>query len=162
MEDMLWKFPHIGEGIFKKLSNKNVVKCKKVARTWESFIVNDRFLKQRVKYETMQKEKDANTAATAAEQAASEWRTKEQQANKKEEKARDEVARIQGLVVAVPEHRGRGKRLRGEAELLLQLVIVHERCLKFCLAPLGLVVFELLLAPVPHLRSQPGAKRLKN
>ena len=57
MEDMLWKFPHIGEGIFKKLSNKNLLKCKKVARTWVYFIVNEKFYKLRVKYETIQKEK---------------------------------------------------------------------------------------------------------
>ena len=38
MEDMLWKYPHLGEDVFKKLSNKNLAKCKKVARTWESFI----------------------------------------------------------------------------------------------------------------------------
>ena len=58
MEDMLWKFPHVGEQIFKKLSNKNLAKCKKVARTWDHFIINDKFYKLKVKYETMQKNKN--------------------------------------------------------------------------------------------------------
>ena len=57
MEDMLWKFPHIGENIFKKLSNKNLAKCKKVSRSWEYFITNEKFYKQRVHYEMKQKEK---------------------------------------------------------------------------------------------------------
>ena len=58
MEDMLWKFPHVGENIFKKLSNKKLAKCKEVARTWEYFITHEKFYKQRVKYEIIQKEKD--------------------------------------------------------------------------------------------------------
>ena len=47
MEDMLWRFPHIGEQVFKKLSNRNLAKCRKVARTWERFNANQRFYKQR-------------------------------------------------------------------------------------------------------------------
>ena len=58
MEDMLWKFPHIGENIFKKLSNSNLAKCKKVTRAWEYFINNERFYKQKVKYEMIQKDID--------------------------------------------------------------------------------------------------------
>ena len=57
MEDMLWRFPHIGEQIFKKLFNKNLAKSKKVAKTWICFITNQRFYKQRVKYEMIQKQK---------------------------------------------------------------------------------------------------------
>ena len=60
MEDMFWKFPHIGEQIFKKLSNKSLLKCMKVAKTWKYFITNEKFCKLRVKYETMQKTKDEN------------------------------------------------------------------------------------------------------
>ena len=60
MEDMLWKLPHIGERIFKKLSNKNLAKCKKVGRTWEHFIINDNFSMKRVKYELIQKKRDNN------------------------------------------------------------------------------------------------------
>ena len=33
--------------IFKKLSNKNLAKRKKVARTWEHFIINEKFYKQK-------------------------------------------------------------------------------------------------------------------
>ena len=58
MEDMLWRFPHIGENIFKKLSNRNLAECKKVARSWAYFINNERFYKQKVKYEMIQKDKD--------------------------------------------------------------------------------------------------------
>ena len=58
MEDMLWKFPHIGENIFKKLSNKKLAKCKTVARNWEQFINDERFYKKKVKYELIQKTKD--------------------------------------------------------------------------------------------------------
>ena len=60
MEDMLWKFPHLGVGIFKKLSNKNLAKCKKVARTWDQFIINEKFYKLKVHYEMKQKELDGN------------------------------------------------------------------------------------------------------
>ena len=41
MEDMLWRFPHVGEQVFKKLSNKSLIKCMKIARTWENFIKNE-------------------------------------------------------------------------------------------------------------------------
>ena len=58
MEDMLWKFPHVGEQVFKKLSNKNLAKSKKVAKTWERFIANERFYKQKVHYEIRQKDKN--------------------------------------------------------------------------------------------------------
>ena len=60
MEDMLWKFPHVGQQIFSKLSNKNLVKGKKVARTWEHFITNEHFYQQKVHYETKQKKKEKN------------------------------------------------------------------------------------------------------
>ena len=55
MEEILWRFPHIGENIFKKLSNENLIKSKKVAKTWERFIINEKFYKLKVKYETIQK-----------------------------------------------------------------------------------------------------------
>ena len=55
MEEILWRFPHIGENIFKKLSNENLIKAKKVAKTWERFIINEKFYKLKVKYETIQK-----------------------------------------------------------------------------------------------------------
>ena len=55
MEDMLWKFPHIGKQVFKKLWNKSLAKSKKVSKSWELFITNEKFYKQRVHYETKQK-----------------------------------------------------------------------------------------------------------
>jgi ankyrin repeat protein len=58
MEETLLRFSHIGEGIFKKLSNKSLAKCRTVDEAWEHFISNEKFYKQRVKYETIQKEKD--------------------------------------------------------------------------------------------------------
>ena len=58
MEDMLWKFPHVGKRIFKKLSNKNLVKCKEVGRSWEYFITHEKFYNEKVKYELIQKKRD--------------------------------------------------------------------------------------------------------
>ena len=55
---MLLRFPHLGIGIFKKLSNKNLAKCKEVGRSWERFIVNEKFYKLKVYYEMEQKKID--------------------------------------------------------------------------------------------------------
>ena len=55
MDEMFWKFSHIGENIFKKLSNEGLVKCKMITRSSELFINKERFYKQRVKYEMIQK-----------------------------------------------------------------------------------------------------------
>ena len=60
MEDMFWKFPLIGNQIFKKLSNKNLTKCKEVSQTWERFITNEIFYKQRVHHENLQKNQNRN------------------------------------------------------------------------------------------------------
>ena len=70
MEDMFWKFPHIGEEIFKKLGNKNLAKCQKVGKTWGHFITNQRFYQQRVKYEKMQKNTDELMGMTPLHEAA--------------------------------------------------------------------------------------------
>ena len=59
MEDMLCKFPHLGQQIFKKLSNKSLAICKKVTRSWEYFIINEKFYKQKVYYTIKQKERDS-------------------------------------------------------------------------------------------------------
>ena len=58
MEEVLLRFPHIGEKTFKKLSNKNLAKCKTVSKTWNKFITNEKFYKQRVNYENLQKDVD--------------------------------------------------------------------------------------------------------
>ena len=46
MEEVLWRFPHIGEQTFKKLSNINLAKWKTVSKTWYHFITNEKFYKQ--------------------------------------------------------------------------------------------------------------------
>ena len=58
MEEVLWRFPHIGEQIFKNLSNKNLVKCKLVNKSWYHFINNQKFYQQRIYYENLQKNVD--------------------------------------------------------------------------------------------------------
>ena len=58
MEDILWRFPHIGEQIFKNLANKNLVKCKTVSKSLNHFIINQKFYHLRVHYENLQKNLD--------------------------------------------------------------------------------------------------------
>ena len=70
MEGMFLRFPHIGEGIIKKLLNKRLAKCKEVARTWEHFIINEKFYRQKVKYETIQKRKTGIYGNTHLHKAA--------------------------------------------------------------------------------------------
>ena len=55
MEEVLLRFPHLGEQIFKKLFNKNLVKCLIASKTWYHFIIKEKFYKLRVKYENHQK-----------------------------------------------------------------------------------------------------------
>ena len=58
MEEVLLRFPHIGDKTFKKLRNKDLIKCKTVGRSWFNYINNDKFYKERVKYENLQKDVD--------------------------------------------------------------------------------------------------------
>ena len=58
MEEVLLRFPHLGEQIFKKLLNKNLLKCMNVSKTWYHFISKENFYKLRVKYENGQKNVD--------------------------------------------------------------------------------------------------------
>ena len=55
MEEVLLRFPHLGEKTFKILSNKNLIKCEIVSKAWYQFIINQKFYKQRVYYENLQK-----------------------------------------------------------------------------------------------------------
>ena len=57
MEDMFWRFPHIGDQILKKLSNKSIVNSKKLARTWNCFIKNAKFYQKRIRFVTFQKKR---------------------------------------------------------------------------------------------------------
>ena len=49
MEEVLSRFPHIGEGVFKKLNGKNFFKSLEVGRSWNYFIRNQRVLKKAYK-----------------------------------------------------------------------------------------------------------------
>ena len=59
IEDFFWRFPHIGEKFFKKLSYKNLVNCKTVSKSWYHYIIKQKFYQSRVHYENLQKNKDA-------------------------------------------------------------------------------------------------------
>ena len=58
MDEVLLRFPHLGEKTFKMLSNKNLIKCKIVNKTWYQFIINQKFYNQKVFYENQQKNVD--------------------------------------------------------------------------------------------------------
>ena len=49
MEDILLRFPHIGENIFKKLNRKNFCKSMEVSRSWNYFIKNESVLQKAYK-----------------------------------------------------------------------------------------------------------------
>ena len=65
MEEVLLRFPQLGQKIFKLLSNENLIKCKSVCRSWNLFITNEKFYKKRkqVFCENLQKtlDKHGNT-----------------------------------------------------------------------------------------------------
>ena len=44
MEELLFRFPHVGTKIFEELNSKNVAQCQKVTRSWKSFIDAQKFL----------------------------------------------------------------------------------------------------------------------
>ena len=60
MEEVLLRFPHLGENIFKIVSNKKLIQSKMTTRSWSHFIVSKKFYKQRVIYENLQKDVDDN------------------------------------------------------------------------------------------------------
>ena len=43
VDTMLLRFPHIGQGIFEQLDNKNLTKCRKISKPWSNFIDNQKF-----------------------------------------------------------------------------------------------------------------------
>ena len=43
-EEFLSRFPGLGEDIFKELNDKSLVNCKRVCRTWDSFLVDQKFI----------------------------------------------------------------------------------------------------------------------
>ena len=42
MEEVLIRFPHLGDNIFQSLDSKSLIKCKEVKRTWKNFITVDK------------------------------------------------------------------------------------------------------------------------
>ena len=60
MDEVLLRFPHLGEKTFKQLTNKNLVKSMIVSKAWNRFITNGKFYKLRVQYENVQKIVDAD------------------------------------------------------------------------------------------------------
>ena len=47
MDEILIRFPVVGQIILKQLDDKNLVKCRKVSRIWRSFLDNDSLLWRR-------------------------------------------------------------------------------------------------------------------
>ena len=60
IEQIFWRFPHIGEKIFKNLSYKNLVNCKAVSKSWYHYIIKQKFylLQCPLHYANLQKNKD--------------------------------------------------------------------------------------------------------
>ena len=42
MEEIVLRFPHIGQQIFEKLDDQCLVKCRKVQKSWKDFISNEK------------------------------------------------------------------------------------------------------------------------
>ena len=57
MEEVLSRFPHIGEGIFKELDGKGFCKSMEVKRSWNYFIRNQRVLQGAYKAHKLQGKK---------------------------------------------------------------------------------------------------------
>ena len=45
------RFPHLGEQILNSLCNKSLADCREVSQTWQEFIGNERFYKNRIEEE---------------------------------------------------------------------------------------------------------------
>ena len=46
MEEIILRFPHIGEQIFKLLDDKSLAESREVSRSWQKFINEEKFYKQ--------------------------------------------------------------------------------------------------------------------
>ena len=46
-EEFFLRFPELGEDIFKELDNQSLVKCKRVSKSWDRFLVDQRFILMR-------------------------------------------------------------------------------------------------------------------
>ena len=48
MEEILYRFQHLGEQIFAELDDKSLAKSRETSRSWLDFICNERFYKNRI------------------------------------------------------------------------------------------------------------------
>ena len=48
MEEVLLRFPHLAEKIFKLLTNKSFVKCQSICKSWTNFIIDQKFFWMRL------------------------------------------------------------------------------------------------------------------
>ena len=48
MEEVLLRFPHLAENIFKLLTNKILVKCRNISKSWNDFIIDQKFIWMRL------------------------------------------------------------------------------------------------------------------
>ena len=53
MEVTISRFSHLGEGIFNLLDNQNLVKCRKINKSWRDYLDKQRFLEIRKIKETV-------------------------------------------------------------------------------------------------------------
>jgi hypothetical protein len=51
MEEVIVRFPHLAEKILNSLSNKSLVGCPEVNKTWKEFISNEKFYHTRIEDE---------------------------------------------------------------------------------------------------------------
>ena len=48
MEDMLWKFPHIGQQIFNELNDNDLTKSREISQSWRKFIDEEKISWNRI------------------------------------------------------------------------------------------------------------------
>ena len=51
MEEVIARFPHLGKQILNSLCTKSLADCREVSQTWQDFISNERFYKNRIEDE---------------------------------------------------------------------------------------------------------------
>ena len=55
MEEVNFRFQHLGEQIFNSLDNKSLVNCREVSRSWQNFLESQKFLHAKIILETVTK-----------------------------------------------------------------------------------------------------------
>ena len=69
MEEILFRFPHIAEDIFKELNGKNFFKAMEVTQSWKYFIDNQRVLQNAYKFHKAIQKRIESLAVEAARKA---------------------------------------------------------------------------------------------